>query len=237
MQTRTIILHYHLFKNAGTSLDKILQDSFPGRWVTREFPPQGGNNTDMVEDWIRSEPDAVVFSSHTMLGPLPRIDGVRIISVLFLRDPIARIRSAYRFERNQQLDAPGPNLAKSTDFGGYVRTRLSRPGDRQCRNFHTHRLASMVPGPGPELDRAMQAMDQIDVIGLIEDFDGSMERLKGAVTPSYPSFNYTSVRANVSKPGISTQADDPKLTALLQQNNSDDLALLKAARSQTVVTP
>ena len=35
--TRTIILHYHLFKNAGTSIDSILKDGFPGLQIMTQF--------------------------------------------------------------------------------------------------------------------------------------------------------------------------------------------------------
>ena len=94
---RTVILHYHLFKNAGTSVDRLLKDNVADRWVTGEFPANGGNNSGLVADWIRPTPDAVAFSSHTMLGPLPFVDDVQIISLIFLRDPIARIISAYTF--------------------------------------------------------------------------------------------------------------------------------------------
>jgi hypothetical protein len=143
---RTIILHYHLFKNAGTSLDRILKQNFGDKWVTREFPQNGGNNTEMVADWIRDTPEAIAYSSHTMIGPIPEVAGVRVVSVMLLRDPIERIKSAYRFERKQQADTWGAQLAKEHDFEGYVRARLARPGDRQCRNFQTARLASLCPG-------------------------------------------------------------------------------------------
>jgi hypothetical protein len=54
---RTIILHYHLFKNAGTSVDAILKRNFGDKWVTSEFPPMGGNNTALVEEWIIAHDD------------------------------------------------------------------------------------------------------------------------------------------------------------------------------------
>ncbi|MGR3732958.1 sulfotransferase family 2 domain-containing protein, partial [Pseudophaeobacter sp.] len=149
--TRTVILHYHLFKNAGTSLDQILKRNFGDRWVTREFSMKGGDNSAQLADWIREEKDAVAFSTHTGAGPVPEIEGVRVVSVMLLRDPIVRIRSAYQFERKQCADTLGARLAKEVDFETYVRTRLEMPHDRQCRNFHTHRLASMVPGADPEL--------------------------------------------------------------------------------------
>ena len=204
MGERTIILHYHLFKNAGTSVDAILKRNFPGSWVTREFPGMGGNNTALVEDWIRETPDAVAYSSHTMMGPLPQVEGVRIISYMLLRDPIERIKSAYRFERTQTADTWGAQLAKTHDFEGYVRARLARKGDRQCRNFQTYRLASMMPGAGPELDRAKQALAALTVVGRVEAFDEAMERLAAA----YPGLKYQAVKANTSagKDGVEVSA-------------------------------
>jgi hypothetical protein len=35
--SRNVILHFHLFKNAGTSLDALLKENFPTQWLTKEF--------------------------------------------------------------------------------------------------------------------------------------------------------------------------------------------------------
>ena len=181
---RTIILHYHLFKNAGTSVDAILKCNFGDKWVTREFPPMGGNNTALVEEWIRETPDAIAYSSHTMMGPIPQFEGVRVISFMLLRDPIERIKSAYRFERTQVADTWGAQLAKEHDFDGYVRARLARPGDRQCRNFQTYRLASMMPGEGSELERAHRALEELTVVGRVAEFKNAIAKLLSSLQPS-----------------------------------------------------
>jgi len=195
---RTIILHYHLFKNAGTSVDAILKKNFPGKWVTREFPANGGNNTALVEEWIRQTPQAIAYSSHTMMGPIPRVEGVRVISLLLLRDPIERIKSAYRFERTQAADTWGAQLAKTHDFEGYVRARLAQPGDRQCRNFQTYRLASLMPGEGTELERAKRALGELTVVGRVEAFGEAMGRLEEELQAVYPTLDFTPVQANRS---------------------------------------
>jgi len=222
---RTIILHYHLFKNAGTSVDRILQRNFPERWVTAEF--RGQNNTAQVTDWIQNEPDAVAFSSHTMMGPLPKLPGVEIIPVMMLRDPISRIRSAYRFEHAQKTDNFGAILARHTDLEGYVRVRLALPGDRQCRNFQTWRLASLVPGPEPELERATKALGQLSVAGLVSDFGGSLGRLQTVLAEVHPDFTFENLRLNVSK-GKAADEDD-EVSKLLRRENQDDMALLERA--------
>ncbi len=227
--TRTVLLHYHLFKNAGTSLDQILQRNFPDRWVTREFPPQGGDNSALLADWIRDTPDAVAYSTHTGVGPVPRVEGVRVLTVMMLRDPVARIRSAYRFEVRQKADTWGAQLAKQHDLAGYVEARLARPGDRQCRNFQTNRLAMMQPGPGPERARALAAMRLLTVIGLVEDFDATLARLRAALLPWFPDFQATAVRANTTTAAPETTLDQ-QINARLAAVNQDDLAVLSAAR-------
>lgn len=224
MNDRTIILHYHLFKNAGTSLDRILKDNFPGRWVTREFAERGTLNTSLVEDWIKSEPNALAFSSHTMIGPFPKVDGVRILSVLFLRDPISRIVSAYNFERRQQAETVGTQIARENTLEGYVRTRLETKGDRQCRNFQVARLAALNPGPEPELDRAIEALSHLFYVGRVEDFAASIFEMAERLIPHFPHFTARSVHANMSE---RTNAElDKNLASLLEQNNQEDRLLL-----------
>ena len=223
---RNVILHYHLFKNAGTSLDQILKDNFDDRWVTKEFPgssrPEG--NTEMVKNWIRNNPEAVAFSSHTMLGPLPQIEDVRIVSVMLLRDPIERIKSVYRFERTQQVETFGAVLARHTNLESYVKVRLSLPYDRQCRNFQTQHLATLVPGPEPELDRARTALGRLSVVGLVSDFAGTLERLATAIAEPFPHFRWKAVHSNRSRMDAADAPDT--LDALLAEVNADDLVLL-----------
>lgn len=237
--TRTVILHYHLFKNAGTSVDQILQSNFKEAWVTREFPTNTQDNSDQVAEWILSTPEAVAYSTHTALGPVPKIPGLTILTVLMLRDPLARIRSAYRFEARQDADTWGAQLARENDFEGYVTQRLARAGDRQCRNFQTQRLASMVPSldpgfdPGldPELERAQAALDTISVLGLVEAFDGMTERLNSVLAPHFPGFHAQAVQANTTHETHKTEAD-LRTEQVLRAANAQDLALWEAARAK-----
>lgn len=222
---RTILLHYHLFKNAGTSLDRILKVNFGEKWVTSEFSGTH-NNTPEVEDWMRNTPDAVAFSSHTMVGPLPQVEGVRVVPIMIFREPVARIHSAYSFERKQDAETWGAELAKEHDFEGYVRARLARTGDRQCRDFQVARLATLCPGPEPETDRALDALAILrrdGVVGRVEAFDLMMEKLAKRLDGDFPQFSWESTRANVS-----TKAKDeltPELYELLQTANEGDLFL------------
>lgn len=222
-----MVLHYHLFKNAGTSVDRALRDNYGARWVTAEFPPQKGDNSALVADWIAANPEACAFSTHTALGPPPAPADVEVLGLIFLRDPLERALSAYRFERGQQADTFGAQLAKSTDFSGYVRTHLDRPGDRQCHDFHTSRLSMMRPGPEPELERAIAALEAIDLVGLVEEFDISMGHIAARLDADMGPFSYRPVHLNPTSPD--TQALEP-VRDILEQANQRDRALIAHAK-------
>ncbi|WP_299305180.1 hypothetical protein [uncultured Litoreibacter sp.] len=186
----------------------------------------GDNNTSLVEEWIRGTPDARAYSAHTMVGPLPQVGGVRIVPVMLLRDPISRIKSAYNFERNQLSESWGAKLAKAGSFQNYVETRLAQPGDRQCRNFHAHRLASIVPGPEPELHRAMTGLSVIaaqGVVGAVEKFDETIARLSARLGPDFPTLTWDETRKNVSKKNDAQ--DNLQLMQVLVDANRADLDL------------
>ncbi|PVZ70243.1 sulfotransferase family 2 domain-containing protein [Pelagibaculum spongiae] len=177
---RTVILHYHLFKNAGTSLDESFKDNFKGdEWVTKEFPLNQALNRQQLKQWIIDNPQAKCFSSHTAIFPVPKIEGVNIIPVIFMRHPIDRIISAYSFEKKQGGNGFGSVLARNTDLAGYIEIRLSLSHDRQCRNFHIERFMTMfTPDAGSELERSKRAIDELAFVGDVGDYAASLKRLE-----------------------------------------------------------
>lgn len=235
---RTVVLHYHLFKNAGSSLDAAFQRAFPGRWVTREFgetQTDRAAHLDEVRAWIELEHDALVFSSHTALLPAPEVPDTDVLPVIFVRHPLDRIASAYSFEHTQVDTGFGATLAHHTSLAGYVSTRLSIPGDRQCRNFHTARFASTYDDSRPELERALAAADALPFVGIVEEYDESLSRLGSLLTArGVSATELVPLHRNAStRQGRSL---DEKLARLreelgdevfeqLEQANADDLAL------------
>lgn len=196
---RKVIFHFHLFKNAGTSLDAILKGNFPGQWVTREFASQPILNRTAVHKWIEETPEAVCFSSHTAILPPPVIEHTKVLPVIFYRHPIDRIVSAYTFERQQQTDGFGAILARNTTLAGYIEVRLALSNDRQCRNFHVSRLAQMVGAEhGDEFSRAKKAIASLAFIGVVEKFAQSLEQLqRWLVKEGFKNLDFKPVERNV----------------------------------------
>ena len=230
-QKRTVILHYHFFKNAGSSLDKILKKNFKSKFLTKEFPNAKNINdkTEEVCNWIEENPDNIVFSTHSSF-PLPVADNVNIISICFLRDPIDRIKSAYKFERKQDSKNFSADLAKNVDFNEYVKVLLKEQGEGgQCSNFQTHKLSEIVPIHNNALMNANEALSRISFVGLVEEFDKSMKLLSNKLKLHFPDFVYEYNHSNKSS---SIPIEIPQdLNQLLLDYNQCDLELLKIYKS------
>lgn len=231
---RHIVLHNHLFKNAGTSVDHILRQNFQERWVKREFSDPHPGQTAEIAGWIQNNPDAIAFSSHTIQTVLPVMPDVRIIQIVMLRDPVERIVSAYRFEKTQISQTRGAQLARQNGFAGYVHALLQTKGDRQCRNFQTRRLAVLFSNAsGNEITRAEHSaslITQTGVLGLVSEFDAAMARLCAIIKPYYPAFDWHPVNANMSDRST-VQPISPDMRRILEDANRDDFRLLRHAQN------
>jgi hypothetical protein len=243
---RTVILHYHLFKNAGSSIDEMLKRNFGEKWAEHEFKtPAGRSNTAEVAAYLCEQPHLCALSSHTALLPVPLVNGLRIFPIIFLRHPIDRIKSAYVFEREQVAETFGAELAKRTDFAGYVQELMDHPTHRAARSFQTYRLAfNELPEAGTEYERAFRrAVAELSFVGLVEAYDRSVERLRARLLPYYSDFAAIVVRKNVTRSGIDPL--DARLAEIEQElglylykalceGNADDIRLFEKVRAAYV---
>ena len=242
-KTQTLVLHYHLFKNAGTSVDEMLKRNFGDRWAQAEFATHGiAPNVAEVERYLQQHPEIDALSSHTALLPPPKLDGRDVFPIIFIRHPIDRLKSAYNFERVQKAETFGARTARVSDFPGYIRTLLERHGLRQARNFQTFRLSmNEPPSAGTELERALRAIQQLPFVGLVEAYDQSLERVGALVKPFMPQFELYAERRNATQPEDLTL--DARLAAIekelgrelyaeLCRANADDLQLFEVVRAR-----
>lgn len=235
---RPLIFHYHIFKNAGSSVDEILIRNFGPYWDQAEFrTPVNESNVDDVAEYLGKQSRIVAFSSHTAQLPAPLLPGVFIFPIIFVRHPIDRIRSAYQFEKKQAADTYGSKLARDETFEGYLRHLIKHTTDRTARNFQTYRIAQNEPSSlGSEAKRAFLAIERLPFVGLVEAFDQSLVRLEGRLKLIFSKFQVHSVKENVtreiSKP-LQLKLDEIEeeigkdLYAELCTANADDLELFR----------
>ena len=234
---RYLLLHYHLFKNAGTSVDAILKKNFGKLWQNIEFlPPGQEDHAKAIATFVAEHPDLIAISSHTLFCSPPVFENTDVMPIIFMRHPLKRLRSAYDFERKQAAETLGAQLARNTDFISYVRTRLTTFGDRSFHNFQTYRLARLLPNDDrSERERAFAALDQLPFVGLVEEFGKSLSKLKAIIQPRISSFqiydaweNATSGKShdeNAPKPpSLQDELGDETYAKVLKANQ-DDIAL------------
>jgi hypothetical protein len=215
---RTVVLHCHIFKNAGTSVDVILRAHFRERWVSREFPVRPLiSNADLTNAFVRSDDRIAALSTHTgdwWLGHGK--DRLHVLPIIFLRHPIVRIRSAYDFERKQQADTIGARLAKEHSFAGYVKARLAEPNDLSFRDFQARRFATFRSRVVVNLrSAALAALDEIPYLGLVEEFEQSARKLEEYLKPHVPGITIHNARANVTD--TSERSLDEKIAAIYDE--------------------
>lgn len=141
MRNCPVIVHMHQFKNAGTSFDSFLFNNFDKNFVDHRedkvFKSLSG-----LSDYIAGESNIYAISSHAINAKkieYARIKGLNIFSVAFIRHPLERILSVYRFEKHQLSDTPGARAAKKYVMRDYVKWRLDNRPEVIC-NYQARNL-------------------------------------------------------------------------------------------------
>ena len=234
---RKLILHYHLFKNAGTSIDNILSNSFGDKWQNWDCPlnKQGPIRPAEMATFIEENPQLKAISSHDAVPPVP-VGAFQIFPIIFLRHPIDRARSAYLFEWQKEFGSEAPKGS----FSEYLDEKLTPSGDSVIANFQVSRLSNMEYGEEfsrkplrdyERLDRAKLFLRSIPFFGLVENFQQSLVRLHYYLKPNFPEVKVVNHQANVIQDinakleekleSIQVELGDEKYQMLCERNDLD----------------
>lgn len=242
---RRVIVHYHLFKNAGTSVDNVLKLSLGEERCGSIEGPEGSGVVRPQEllDYILANPKYVCVSSHQASPPLPVHPDLDIFPIVFLRHPLDRARSAYAFVNRQAKDddrKQEPGWLDSIE--DYVKWRLES-GDRTITNFQVHHLSGVraLPSeqrrgwtPEDDLDAAKRFIVSLPFVGIVERFYKSMRMLQTWLEGPFPDLKFFVNHANKSRGRAATLEQRMRelkkqlgadLYARLEEENSLDLKL------------
>jgi len=203
-------------------VDKILQESFPDQWAEKEFRFTKAHwPYEDIKSWINETPDIKAYSSHTARMPLPQLDDIELFPIVFIRHPLIRLYSGYKYELEQDADTPGARKAKETNFKDYLIWRFGRPNDASARNFQANRFSHMF---SPERGRlteqdevethAMKALDVLPFVGLVERFDASIRLLNMSLERRGLDLKSIEARENINSDlSVSTEDRIKKIKA------------------------
>jgi hypothetical protein len=195
---RHVILHYHIFKNAGSTIDSILKNNFGPEWASID-----GNNpsetldSKIIAQYLMDNPGLKALSSHQARFPLPDSPGMKIHPIVFLRHPIDRIGSVYRFERHQPLSYNLLNIkiARENDINEYVKWRLADNNGAVIKNFQTVYLSGREKhmktalATTVDLENAKSRIRSLDFFGIVEFFSDSILGLKKHLSNDFADIN------------------------------------------------
>jgi hypothetical protein len=244
---RNVLIHYHIFKNAGSSLDAILEASLGPRWIS--WDPEGPGAVQpprSLAAFIRANPAALAASSHNIRPPFPVMLGVNIWPVFFVRHPILRVASIYKYERSAKLSTMSGQVAAENSFADYIRWFFSgRPEvvTASIANFQTiylsgeqHRYEEpgVVSANARVFERSLAVLEDVAVFGIVERFEESIDRFEQKFNGIFPELQWHPRRENTTGSSLSTLAEireklGDELYLRLEQENEFDLELYRRA--------
>jgi len=207
----TVVIHYHIFKNAGSSIDRLLHESFGPCWTSFEGShPTDIQSADALRKFLAERPGLCAVSSHLARPPLPSDNCVPII---LLRDPIDRARSVFHFIRR---DPTQPHHHATTNgFPAFVSWALDNPrASVPIFDYQVYHLSDASFRPdNPELASTAQDLAQaraliasLPAFGLVRRFAESCALLATHYTPLLPALRLYDVRENTSPETARTEA-------------------------------
>ena len=198
---RRVIVHAHMFKNAGSTFDWSLARSLPQGFVDHRDDEQMKTGAGYLADWLTANRDCAALSSHWVTPPLPRQRGLELHLCMLLRDPIERMRSVYQFERSQQgVETPGSIRAKQMSFCEYMAWQMQPMPGPVVKNYQTRYCSGDYLGVDLDsmFERASALLRNTPGIGLVHRYDESMVYFEYLLRPAFPSLDLSYIKQNVS---------------------------------------
>lgn len=211
---RYVVVHFHLFKNAGTSVDTVLEQCFGDRFGSVEGPtPDSTLYPRELWKFIAENPKYQYLTSHQATPPIPLDRTFTIIPLFFIRHPLDRIESIYLWhKRHAEENGLTETMAQVKSLKEYVTWHVHEYEGHLITNFHIDRLsgirafhtAGVILNPDAyDYEQTVQLLKTIP-FGIVEQFDKSCELISAYLQQYFPDANLQPMRENASTKRKST---------------------------------
>ena len=183
MNKRNVLLHYHIFKTAGTSFERVLINNFDQNHLSFDGPTASSyiSQKDLIKV-IESNSNLASLSSHQISLPAPVSDQFLALPVVFVRHPILRIRSVFLHEHRQ---VPPRSQSPLQGFEAWFDKLVAgHPNQLQICNLQTNLLCRDANSPPRgvntdgrplyDLDTALKNLSEVPCVGRTEYFDADV---------------------------------------------------------------
>jgi tetratricopeptide (TPR) repeat protein len=245
---RNIIVHIHIFKNAGTTFDYTLKRNFGNDFVDhREDQDIIKGKIQYLINFLNNNTEIKAFSSHSIHFLLTNNEKFNFLPVYFLRHPIERIKSVYNFEKKQKdINTEGSKKAKELSFNDFVKWYMQDNSPATIRNAQTIFLSGDGPSPG-RMDYKFEIakknlLSTNTLIGIVNRYDETMVVFEEKLKKYFPNIDLSYIPKNITNKNFNKSLDDKikeveneldyDVKQLVYKNNYYDLELFKLANEK-----
>jgi Sulfotransferase family len=201
---RPLCIHYHIFKNAGTTFDWILERNF--RQDALKFDemtnPDAPLSAEQLLEFLANHDHAKSISSHQLAFSVIEHPEIQFLSIVFLRHPIDRALSICSFMKRDPRDDYRWIKAKSSTLKQFIQFNLESDY-KEMRNFQIRFLCRR---DNPEhsgmyvhnLYRAYEYLKHFTVFGIVERMDESLVLAEDILRNYFPQMDLSYIMQNVS---------------------------------------
>jgi hypothetical protein len=199
---RFVVVHYHFFKNAGSTIGSILEREFGGEFATLHgLTADTELDNDELSVFLSTHRDIRAVSSHHLRYPLPNIKHIVIFDLCFIRHPLDRLQSMYSYLRRANTGGALGQMASRCSTTEFLRG-LVEESPHLVSNVQVLQLARSGrftrPAGEEDLSRAIQMMRRMSIPGVVDLFDASLVAAEYFLRPAFPRINLHYTRQNVS---------------------------------------
>src|ERR1041385_566646 len=243
--TRFLIVHYHIFKNGGSTIASILEREFRHRFATVHGPDDVSVlDHNCLADFVADHRSVQAISSHHIRYPKPVLPNTVIFDWCFLRHPLDRLQSVYSYFQRIDSDDDLCRLARQEQPRFFFK-RLIESAPHLVSNVQVTFLAQggafTRPANAADVDFAADVFGKMAIPGLVEKFDESLVAAEYFLKPAFPRLRLDYSPQNVSRPLHSSSVDrqewlrhswGSELYATLVRLNQCDLELFRRAEAE-----
>ena len=140
-----IMAHYHLYKAAGTTVTLAMRRHFGGLFSEldkcAEFRDAAAYNIEFFERTVQAHPRLVAMSAHRVVPNIHLAKSLEVFPIAFIRHPLLRAASVWRYDRKRKTDGPGKAEALTREFPAWIDWCLQPNQLLECRNIQSRMLS------------------------------------------------------------------------------------------------